>query len=133
MRDLELEWKGRTYAIPADRAFALAERIERIVTIQEIGDLVKRPSYTTFSKVYAEMLSFAGVKVTAQEIWSDTMSKVKAGSKSGEIVMMNAVTVLIEVLFDGAPANDPGEAGNGEAGEMAEASSDNSTPSQSAA
>jgi hypothetical protein len=129
MRDLELEWKGRTYAIPADRAFALAKRIEPIVSIAEIDALAKRPQFTTFAEAYAEMLAFAGVKVSADEVWRDSMAQMKAGTQAAQLVTVRALSALVEILFDGAPAPAKGGAGNGEA--KAEASSESATSSPS--
>lgn len=116
MQPIVLTWRGAEYVIPASRAFEIGERIERIVTIGEIGSWGERVPFYTVARCYGEMLTFAGAKVTKEDVLSDMMSGLSSGAAGdGEgLPAVRAVMVLIACLMGGAPAGD-GAGGDGPA------------------
>jgi len=66
---ITLEWQGREYVIPEDKAFQIGEQVEDIIPITDLPDLAMRPNFHKIARVYGTMLRFAGAKVTDQEIW----------------------------------------------------------------
>ena len=100
---ITLEWQGREYVIPAEKAFQIGEQVEDIIAITDLPDLAARPNFHKIARVYGTMLRFAGARVTDEEIWKLFMSELKAGNAEGkQNVAGQAVTMLTVMLMDGA-------------------------------
>ena len=110
MQNIELEWKGQTYTVPASKAFELGERIEDIVSRGEIPNWVSSPKFHKMARCHGEMLRFAGANVTNQEVFSEMMSQIKGGTQEA-LVAAQAMEALILVLMDGAPDGGGGDEG----------------------
>ncbi|MFA9232074.1 MAG: hypothetical protein ACEQSU_15220 [Microgenomates group bacterium] len=108
MQPITMKWRGAEYTIPASRAFEIGERLERIVTIGEIGSWGEKVPFYTVARCYAEMLSYAGAKVTKEDVFTDIMSGLKGAASEG-IPAVEAVFALVGCLMGGAPATDETE------------------------
>jgi hypothetical protein len=97
---ITLEWQGREYVIPEDKAFQIGEQVEDIIPITDLPDLAMRPNFHKIARVYGTMLRFAGAKVTDQEIWKHFMAEMRAGKANGSAGQ--AITMLTVMLMDGA-------------------------------
>lgn len=110
---VELEWKGRQFVVPEDRAFELGEVVEDIITLAELPDLATRPKFRKIARIYGAMLRFAGAKCTDAEVHSEIMAEIKSGSEKQELVT-RAISTLVAILMDGAPEGDGAEEGKKE-------------------
>jgi hypothetical protein len=108
---IELEWKGKSYVIREEQAFALGEELEDIVTITELAAMGDKPKFYKLSRAYAAIITFAGGHATPAEVHGAIMDGVKAGESAGADVVMTVVNTLISILMDGAPDGDDAEAG----------------------
>lgn len=116
MKQIEIEWQGESFSISENQAFELGERIEEIVTLSELAQMADRPKFRKLARCYAEMLNFAGARVTPQQVHSKMMEELKgAGTTQKKIVVAEAIGVLIEILMDGAPQED-GDSSNSKKG-----------------
>lgn len=107
MKQIKIEWQGASFTISEREAFELGERIEEIVTLSELSDMAQKPKFRKLARCYAEMLNFAGAIVTPAEVHSKMMDEIKnlKGSEK-QLVVAEAIGVLIEILMDGAPEGD---------------------------
>jgi hypothetical protein len=103
--NLKIEWAGKEYTILASEAFEVADLVEDVITISEIPELAAKPKLTTIAKVYGIMLRFAGAEVTNEEIRLAILSQMKSG-QAEKAIADQAITALLEILFDGAPVDD---------------------------
>lgn len=104
MPDIVLTFRGQDYRVPDDRAFALGEVVEEIVTIAEIPALLKNPKFFTIARCYGAMLRFAGCKVSDREVHGEMMARLKSGEPgAGQMAAMEAMMAIGVVLMDGAP------------------------------
>jgi hypothetical protein len=110
---IEMEWKGRQYVVPENRAFELGEMVEDIITLAELPEFAARPKFRKIARVYGAMLRFAGAKCTDEEVHSAIMAEIKTGSERQELAT-RAITMLVDVLMDGAPTNGGAETGKKE-------------------
>ncbi len=103
MAAIVLSFRGETYRIPEERAFEIGERIEDIVTLAEILSWGNAPRFFKIARCFAEMLRFAGLKVTDREVHTEIMDQLKATGADGEVLAVRALEALVAVLMDGAP------------------------------
>jgi len=103
--NLKIEWAGKEYTILASEAFEVADLVEDVITISEIPELAAKPKLTTIAKVYGIMLRFAGAEVTNEEIRFAILNQMKSG-QAEKAIADQAITALLEILFDGAPVDD---------------------------
>lgn len=112
MKRIDIEWKGEAYTISESQAFELGERIEEIVTLGELAEMASRPKFRKLAKCYAEIINFAGGRVTAAEIHSEMMDQIKAQNQDASALLAaEAIGTLIEILMDGAPQEEAGDEG----------------------
>jgi len=102
MREVKMTWRGRDYTIPANRAFAIGEQIEDIVTLADVASWGHRPKMFKLSKAYGEMLRFAGCKV-ADETVLEAITPVDGKEQDAA---SNAIKALIDLLLSGAKPAD---------------------------
>lgn len=124
MSRIKLKFRGKTWVIPETKAFEAGERVEEIVTLGEMAGWGAAPKFHKLARAFAELLRFAGCKVTNTEVHSAMMAEVKAIAvtmKDGVVpdearmlVAAQAIGALSAVLMDGAPEGDLGgeDAGN---------------------
>lgn len=107
MKQISIEWKGESYTIEENEAFALGERLEDIVTLAELAEMAERPKFRKLARCYAEMLRFAGARVTPEQVHTQMMDEIKGlGENTKAQVVAEAIGVLIEILMDGAPVGE---------------------------
>lgn len=105
MRSVELAWRGKTYTIPANRAFEIGEQVEDIATLAEIGSWGSNPKMFKMAKAYGAMLRFAGCKV------SDNMVLEEITPGNGDTGAAAAtIKALIDLLLCGAKSSGDGDA-----------------------
>ena len=110
MPDIVLTFRGQDYRVPDDKAFALGEVVEEIVTIAEIPALLKNPKFYTIARCYGAMLRFAGCKVSDRDVHRDMMARLKSADPgAGKIAAVEALMTIASVLMDGAPLDEAGE------------------------
>ena len=59
-----IEWEGKTYTIPEDEAFAAAEAVEEVVTLDELSKM----RLTKVAKGYSALLRHCGVVVSHEVV-----------------------------------------------------------------
>jgi len=107
MKQINIEWQGEKFTIGEHEAFELGERLEDIVTLAELASMAERPKFRKLARCYAEMLNFAGARVTAEKVHSQMMSEIKGLDENKKtLIVAEAIGTLIEILMDGAPAGE---------------------------
>ncbi len=107
MKQISVDWKGKAYTVKEDQAFALAEEIEDIVTLSELGNMGEKPKFIKLARCYAAVVNFAGGHAEPQEVHSHIMASIKGEGDAGKADMLaNLAGGLIEMLMDGAPEPD---------------------------
>lgn len=116
MKDITLHFKGQTYTVPADKAFALGAEVEDVVTFAELSSW-RWPKFFRIAQAFGVMLRFAGVKVSDDEVKAEIDASIARASADGtaEDVVRNlfaiqAVNQLQAILFKGAPQDEGGTA-----------------------
>lgn len=121
MAGIVMTFRGAEYRIPEDRAFAVGEEIEDIVTLPELIAFGTAPKFHKVARCYGVMLRHAGATVSDREVYAEMMGQIasvgaagKAGAEAAKAVMATqAVAALIAVLMDGVPTG--GDAAPGKA------------------
>jgi hypothetical protein len=104
MKQISVDWAGKTYTVKEDQAFALAEEIEDIITLAELGDMGEKPKFIKLSRCYAAVVNFAGGYADPKEVHSEIMASIKGEGPAGKADMLaNLAGGLIDMLMDGAP------------------------------
>jgi hypothetical protein len=104
MKQISIEWEGEEFTIDESEAFLLGERLEDIVTLPELALMAQRPKFRKLARCYAEMLNFAGARVSAEKVHTVMMKEIKSAGKADQQIMVStAIATLIEILMDGAP------------------------------
>ena len=112
MKSIDIEWEGEHYTIPANKTFELGDRIEEVVTLTEISNMQNKPRLRKLAMAYAELLNFAGARVTPQDIFSKMMDGIKGlDEESTTEILESAIGTLLEILMDGAPEGDGSDDG----------------------
>lgn len=99
---ITLEWKGDKFVIPDTEVFQVGEQIEEIVTLSDLHGMAENPRFRKLARCYAVMLRHAGARVSDQDVHSYMMDGLK-GDQEKSVMALNAITVLTEILMDGAP------------------------------
>lgn len=112
MKRIEIEWKGEAFSVEEREAFELGERIEEIVTLNELAQMANKPKFRKLARCYAEIINFAGGRATPAEIYSEMMNEIKAQSSEGSaLIAAEAIGALIDILMDGAPEEEASDDG----------------------
>lgn len=118
MADIVLKWRGQEYRIPDSRAFEAGAAVEEVVTLSDLQSFATRPRFFVIAKAMGALLRFAGVKVSDSEVKREIDASILKASKAGadaeaakEAFAVNAISQLMQVLFEGAP-NDEEEGGS---------------------
>ncbi len=114
MSEIRLVWKGEEIVIPEDRAFAIGEQVEEIVTLAEIATWTTNPRMFKLARAFATMLRFAGKRVSDRQVHDAIMGR-DSDKEDAASQAAAAMTGLVEVLMGGAPpasgeAKKPGKA-----------------------
>jgi hypothetical protein len=118
MPDIVLKWRGQEYRIPDSRAFEAGAAVEEVVTLSDLQSFATRPRFFVIAKAMGALLRFAGVKVSDSEVKREIDASILKASKAGadaeaakEAFAVNAISQLMQVLFEGTP-NDDEEGGS---------------------
>jgi hypothetical protein len=101
-----LRWKGADYRIPAEKAFAVGEQVEDVVSLAEIGGWGAKPKFFKIARAYAVMLRFAGCKVSDADVHAEITVSLLNAAKGGadnaeELFAIAAIRQLSAVLTMG--------------------------------
>jgi len=90
--EVGLKWDGVEYVVPADKVMGLVETIEDIITLEELHSSagVKRMK---LARAFAAALSYAGAKVSADEVYTGMFGS-KAGISTG-----SAITAILSLMI----------------------------------
>lgn len=117
MADIVLKWRGEEYRIPDSRAFEAGAAVEEVVTLADLQTFGQRPKFFMIAKAMGALLRFAGVKVSDAEVKREIDASIIRAAKAGadaeaakEAFAVNAISQLMQVLFEGAPSEDDGHA-----------------------
>jgi len=116
-RKVILQWAGRNYVVPEQKAFRLAAAVEDVVSLPELQAAAKRGAFRKIALAYAAMLKFAGATVTEDEVIAKMFGDLQAAKEAGQaqVFAAAAITQLAEVLMLGAPPM-PSESADDDAG-----------------
>jgi len=69
--DQRIEWKGKTYTIPANRIMPLLARVESIITFTEMLEFHQRKTIpqAKVATAYAEILRYCGIEVDEGDVY----------------------------------------------------------------
>lgn len=116
MTAITLQFKGATFTVPAEKAFALGAAVEEIVTFVELASWGAKPRFFKIAMAYGAMLRFAGAKVSDAEVKAEIDASISRAQVDGiaedvvrDLFAMQAVEQLQAVLFDGAPGGEGGD------------------------
>lgn len=102
MRSVVMNWRGKEYTIPANRAFAIGEEIEDIAPLAEVAGWGNQPRMFKLARCYATMLRFAGAKVSDVAVL-EAITPVDGVEQSAAA---EAVRAIIDLLLAGSKASD---------------------------
>lgn len=102
MRAVKMQWRGKDYTIPANKAFEIGEQVEDIVTLSEVAAWGNRPKMFKLAKVYGTMLRFAGCKVADTTVLEE-ITPVQGKEQDAAAA---AIAALVDLLLSGAKASD---------------------------
>lgn len=105
MGDIVIAFKGEEYVIPESRAFEIGERVEDVAALPEVLSWIKKPKFFKMARCLGVMLRAAGGRMTDKEVHTQMMADFTAGNPGAYLA---ALSGLVAVLMDGAPANSGG-------------------------
>ena len=109
MQAINITFKGKTYTIPAYKAFEVGEAVEDIATLIDMVRWRSNPNFHKISRCYGVMLRFAGAKASDSDVHSEMMAQIKAVQvnstvpRAENLFHLQAIQSLMEVLMDGMP------------------------------
>lgn len=104
-----MTFRGKEYRIPDEKAFAVGEQVEDIVTLPELMSFGTAPKFHKVARCYGAMLRHAGAQVSDREVYAEMMAQIAAVGTEGDaeaakaVLATQAVGALIAVLMDGVP------------------------------
>jgi hypothetical protein len=106
MTAIKLTWKGKEYRIPAEKAFAVGEQVEDVVSLAEIWGWGNKPKFFKIARAYAVMLRFAGCKVSDGDVHKAITDSLLRAAKSGvaggeNLFAVSSIAQLTTVLTMG--------------------------------
>lgn len=101
--DVELEWAGKTYTIPANKVMGAIARIEDVMTLGELISYMERET-APFGKIaaaYGAVLRYAGCKVSDEDVYSG----IFAAATPGEVqsLVITSLTTLLAMMMPRQP------------------------------
>lgn len=96
-KDLELKWRGETYAIKSHRVMGAICRIEEIITLPELRKYSDRGTapIAKLASAYAEVLRYAGAKVTADEVYAAALDDTDMIEGGVMVAVMQVMELMI--------------------------------------
>ena len=95
--DIKLEWQGKAYVIPAQRALEAMSRVEEAITLHELQGFYIRQTLpiAKLVRAYASLLCCAGKAITGEELYAELKG---AGAQEGQLTAFIA-QILLTVLL----------------------------------
>jgi hypothetical protein len=112
-----LTWKDQEYRIPAEKAFAVGEQVEDVVSLVELSAGAQKPKLFKIARAYGVMLRFAGCKVSDADVHREIVASLLKGPQgegAEQMFMASAFGQLMSVLTMGM-TDAMGDAAAGEA------------------
>ena len=111
--EVNLEWGGKTYTVAPDRVMRLIDIIEDTITMLELNEHAQAGTHpmAKIATAYADALSYAGAKVTAEDTYKAWFS---AGDNKG--VMASAIGGLLAMMIPPSAVTDKQEGTADDAG-----------------
>jgi hypothetical protein len=106
MRSISMLWAGVSYEIRPTQAFRVGEKVEDILTLQDIANFATQPKMRKLARAYAVMLTEAGARVTNEEVFAEIMKDAAAGQNPAA----EAISALVNLLTGDLPASGEGDA-----------------------
>jgi len=96
-RDLELEWQGVVYAIPANRIMGAIARIEEVVTLPELQAYAQRGTapVAKLSMAFGSVLRYAGADISDDEVYAAALAENAEESGGVLTAVMNVMQIMI--------------------------------------
>jgi len=96
-RDLELEWQGVVYSIPANRIMGAIARIEEVVTLPELQAYAQRGTapVAKLSMAFGSVLRYAGADISDDEVYAAALAENAEESGGVLTAVMNVMQIMI--------------------------------------
>lgn len=80
--DIHLEWQGKKYTIPADDVLKCIARVEDVVSVGEVAEMLTsgRLKFAKIAKAYATFLRYAGARVKDEEVFVSIFPSMNGGA-----------------------------------------------------
>jgi hypothetical protein len=111
--DVELEWAGKAYTIPANKVMGAIARIEDVMTLGELLAYVERET-APFGKIaaaYGAVLRYAGCKVSDEDVYRGIFAAARPADTQS-IVITSLTTLLAMMMPKQAAAEKESPQGN---------------------
>ena len=110
MKDIKIEWKGQKLTIREHEAFEVGEAIEEVLSLSQLANMSEKPQFHKLARCFSIMINHAGGSATPQEVHSAMMKEVKSGGPDAKaVIAVQAISTLVAILMDGAPASEGDE------------------------
>lgn len=108
-KDIELEWQGKSYVIPANRVMGAIAVIEDVVTLKEIYEAGAkgRMKLSKISAAYGAVLRYAGADLKDEDVYSGMFSGESSAAAASDAVM-GLLSMMIPPTDSGGEAT-PGK------------------------
>lgn len=97
-RDINIEWKGKPYVIPANRVFGAIARAEEHILLDELaqGARTGRLPLTKAAKAWEAVLRYAGCRdVSAEDIYADMFSREDTEGKMQAVLGLTILQAMM--------------------------------------
>lgn len=87
---VEFEWRGKKYALPADRILATVAKVEDVVTLTELLRFQSRSAVplAKLARAFALVLTEAGAETTADEVYAGVFREaMQSQTRTAETVV----------------------------------------------
>lgn len=96
--DIELQWNGSPYKIPADRVLGAIARIEEIVTLGELSSMftnTKSLRIATLARAYGTLLRYAGASVSDEEVYGGMFQDSEGKTRTAVSAIESLLSMMI--------------------------------------
>jgi hypothetical protein len=93
--DITITWDEQEFVVKSNMVMGLIEAIEGIVTLEEINEMLssKKIARTKLARAYASALSYAGAKVTSEDVYN------KFFGGEGFVSTVNSLIALMSMMI----------------------------------
>lgn len=99
MRQLEpikIAWEGKEYVIPDDRVMLAIAKVEEIVTLPELGDMLEtgKVQFSRVAMAYGAILRYAGAQITDRDVHAGLFNRPGKPAET-----LATVSILLALLL----------------------------------